>query len=60
MRRVRAAILPIDRVFDCLFEAVAVDPDIEWLAINTPKSAEQKRDLKPRLPAARASVSASS
>lgn len=56
-------------VFDRLFEAVAVDPDLEWLAIDATviraqaqaAGARRKRgDLKPRLSAAHAVASAPS
>ncbi|WP_420377068.1 transposase [Sinorhizobium meliloti] len=54
-------------VFDRLFEAVAVDPDLEWLAIDATViraqaqaagSRRKRGDLKPRLLAARAAASA--
>lgn len=56
-------------VFDCLFEAVASDPDLEWLAIDATviraqaqaAGARRKRGaLKPRLSAAHAAASAPS
>jgi transposase len=56
-------------VFDRLFEAVAADPDLEWLAIDATviraqalaAGARSKRgDLRPRLSAARAAASAPS
>jgi transposase len=56
-------------VFDRLFEAVATDPDLEWLSIDATviranaqaAGARRKRgDLKPRLSGARAVASAPS
>ena len=56
-------------VFDRIFEAVAADPDMEWLMIDATviranaqaAGARQKRgDRKPRLSAARAAASAPS
>jgi transposase len=56
-------------VFDRLFEAIASDPDLEWLMIDATviraqaqaAGARQKRgDLKPRLSAARAAALAPS
>jgi len=53
-------------VFDRLFEAVAADPDLEWLAIDATVIRAQaqaagarrkRRALKPRLSAALAAVS---
>lgn len=56
-------------VFDRLFEAVATDPDLEWLSIDATVIRAQaqaagarrkKGDLKPRLSGARAAASAPS